>query len=208
MSGLRYLALGAALGLGLTACGATSHDATPSTVLETVTETPSAASPSTPAAIATGPVSQGATTSATADCPLLAEAAAAGDMGQRLGRVTVQSAGGHVVGCQFFDVQGTALAASEHLSGPNQPALQISSARYASATLAHNAMVLAAEKGANAHQSGSGLAYRTTFDPTDGVRQDWTYAFVSGTTLVTVHTNEFDSELDAETVAGALAGKF
>ena len=37
----------------------------------------------------------------------------------------------------------------QHLSGPNQPALQISSASYATTTLAHNAMVLASRVAGN-----------------------------------------------------------
>jgi hypothetical protein len=69
-------------------------------------------------------------------------------------------------------------------------------------------MVLTAEKGANAHAAGNGIAYRTTFDPADGPNQDWAFAFTVGPTLVLVLTNQGDSELDAEQVGQAVAPKF
>jgi hypothetical protein len=204
------LALGGALAsiaVGLSACTAAASQSAPSTHNVTITETPTPHT-STPSVTPTGALNAGAITTTATDCPLIAEATAADALGQRLARVTVQSAAGKVVGCQFFDVQGTALAASEHLSGPNQPALQITSARYANATLAHNAMVRTAEAGANAHQSGTGLAYQTTFDPIDGANHDWAFTFAKGATLVVVRTNEADSELNAEGIGAALVAKF
>jgi len=201
------LTLTAGLVAALTACSSASGSA-PATVSVTVIQTRTPSASASPSAIATGPISAGPTTSAAGSCPLISEADAADALGQRLAGVAVQSAGGKVVGCQFFDVQGTALAASEHLSGPNQPALEITSAQYATPTLAHNAMVLTAQAGVNAHASGTGVAYRTTFDPIDGANQDWAFAFATGTTLVIVRTNEADSELNAERIGAAIAGKF
>jgi hypothetical protein len=217
--GLAWAVSALTVTLALAACTGGSSTATP-TQTTTITEanapassassTPASSGPATkpPSVTPTGPTGTAPTTSAAAACPLIPEAQAADLLGQRLARVATQTAGGRTVGCQFFDVQGTALAASEHLSGPNQPALQISSAGYATAVMAHNAMVLTAEKGANAHASGTGIAYRTTFDPVDGANRDWAFAFTVGTTLVVVLTNQGDSELDAEKIGQVVAAKF
>jgi hypothetical protein len=190
----------------VTACTSGSTPA-PVTTTQTITRTQAPPPPPSSSGTPTGPIAAGPTTTAEATCPLLDEPTAADALGQRLDRITVQTAGGKTVGCRFYDVQGTDLATSEHLSGPNQPALQISSATYATPTLAHNAMVMTAEKGVNAHPVNGGIAYLTTFDPADGPNKDWAYAVTKGTTLVVIETNQGDAELDAERVATAIAGK-
>jgi hypothetical protein len=146
VANLTVATLTVAVTLGLAACSGgsttaaptrTSPVTAPSTVpASSATDAPASSGSTTRTASTTptGPTGTAVTTSAETACPLITEPSAANFLGQRLARVTTQTAGGRTVGCQFFDVQGTALATSEHLSGPNQPALQISSASYATAT--------------------------------------------------------------------------
>ncbi len=159
-----------------------------------------------------GPVDVGPTTSADGDCPLLDTAAAASDVGVRMGRVAVLSSSGKPVGCRFFASQDPPFKQSEHLPGPNQPVLQIVSFRYSDSTTAHNAMVKLAEAGTNAHQdnldsTAEGISYQVRFDPADG-NQDWAYAFRKDVTVVVVTTAQRDTSFDAKAVASAVVGKF
>jgi hypothetical protein len=135
-----------------------------------------------------------------AACPLLDVTDAAGDSGMRLGRTVVLSASGRTVGCDFYS--DPAWAASEHLPGPDQPAISIRITHYAATTPAYNAMMRTAERsGSSAHSQNlnaaiKGVLYRTTFDPADG-NQDWAYAFADGADVVTILTAQTDSELTA-----------
>jgi hypothetical protein len=169
-----------------------------------------------PSAPATAAIDPGPTTTAAGTCPYIAQPAVADALGIRLGTQSVQSAGGAPVGCKFFATTDPAFVASEHLPGPDQPVLQITSARYSSATAAHNAMVAIGTSTANAPGSAHsatiaggivGVAFQTTFDPSDG-NQDWAFVFSTGATVVTVLTAQADSELDAQVVAGQIAPKF
>ena len=183
----------------LAGCTATGGATSVETIHTTTTET------LTPSAPPTGAIPAGAVTEAEGSCPLLDVAIAAADEGVRMGRVVVLSAGGAPVGCDFF--ADPAWAASEHLPGPTQPVLAVSTARYADATAAHNAMVSNAGAGGDPHAATvkalTGISYQTTFDPADGAK-DWAFAFSSGSTLVTVLTAQSDAELDARLVASDL----
>jgi hypothetical protein len=112
-------------------------------------------------------------------------------IGMRLGRITVLRADGHVVGCRFYALQNSPLHNSEHLPGPNQPAVEIVTQRFRSATAAHNAFVTAAAHGRNAQQidlgRSIGVCYQTDFYPRDhGI--DWACARNVGSTAVTVRS--------------------
>lgn len=183
----------------LAGCTATGGATAVHTIHTTTTET------LTPSAPPTGAIPAGAVTQADGNCPLIDEATAASDEGVRMGRVVVLTAGGAPVGCDFF--ADPAWAASEHLPGPNQPVLAVSTARYADATAAHNAMVSTASGGGGGHvatvKALTGVSYQTTFDPADGAK-DWAFVYNSGATLVTVLTAQSDAELDARLVAGDL----
>jgi hypothetical protein len=89
----------------------------------------------------------------------------------RLARVTVLRSGGRVVGCRFYALQGSPLSASEHLPGPHQPALEITTRSHTSTVAARNAFVLLAQHGTNAQQAHVGatvgVCFQTTFDPKD-----------------------------------------
>jgi hypothetical protein len=165
-----------------------------------------------PTPTSTGAISSGPVTSADGTCPYLDSSGAADALGIRLGRQAVLSASGQPIGCQFFATTDPSFVASEHLPGPNQPVLQISSSRYTDATSAHNAMVAIGTAGGSAHSATvaggiTGVAYQTTFDPTDGAL-DWAFVFAKASTVVTVLTAQSDSELDAQVVAGQIAPKF
>ena len=199
-------ALSALTALALAGC---SHSAPTRTTTVTHTSTSTVAVP-TPTS--TGAIDAGPITSADGNCPYLDSPAAADALGIRLGRQAILSAAGQPVGCQFFATTDPSFVASEHLPGPNQPVLQISSSHYADAVSAHNAMVATGTAGTSAHSvtlTGGvvGVAYQTTFDPSDGA-QDWAFVFAKGTTVVTVLTAQSDSELDAQVVAGQIAAKF
>ncbi len=145
-------------------------------------------------------------------CPFLDVATAAADVGVRMGRITVLSAGGKPIGCRFYADQDPSYRASEHLPGPNQPVMQLVSSHYPDATAAHNATVRIAQAGHNAYQASlgagiEGISFQTRFDPADGDR-DWAYAFRKGKTRVVVATVQVDTAFNARAVASHIAGKF
>jgi hypothetical protein len=196
-----------AIGLACLLAGCTHGSKTLPTTTTTTTRTIPAPTPNSTGAIDLGPV-----TSAAGTCPYAGSPAVADALGIRLGRQVVLSAGGAVVGCQFFATTDPAFVASEHLPGPNQPVLQIMSSKYPNATDAQNAMVSTGTAQGSPHSATVaggivGVAYQTAFDPTDG-NQDWAFVFSVGSTLVTVITAQSDSELDAQVIAGEIAPKF
>ncbi len=157
---------------------------------------------------ATGPVPSGPVSRADATCPLAGLNDVAADSGMRLKRTIVLSASGRTVGCDFYS--DPAWAASEHLPGPNQPAISIRIMHYAATTSAYNAMMRTAQRSGSAAHSQNlstsikGVVYRTQFDPADG-SQDWAYAFVAGADVVTVLTAQTDSELTASEIGQTVA---
>jgi hypothetical protein len=127
-----------------------------------------------------------------------------------LARVQVLSQGSAAVGCRFYALQGSALSQSEHLPGPNQPALEIVSSAYADETTARSAAVAIATAGT--HQQVETLtggvaadAFQTAFDPVDGAN-DWELVFNKGANLVTIKTAVADSSLDAVQVGDTIVG--
>jgi hypothetical protein len=110
----------------------------------------------------------------------------------RLGRTTLLRSGGRTVGCRYYAIQGTALHDSEHLPGPDQPAVEVTTQRYATVTDAHNAVVRTADKGTNPQQVdlGNGLigvCFQTQFDAKDHGR-DWACAVNKGTVELVVRS--------------------
>ena len=141
-------------------------------------------------------------------CPLVSEAFVHQTVGVRLGRLAVLRSGGRVVGCRFYAQQrpdsqcdATCLA-GEHLPGPNQPAVEVTTQRYASATAAHNAFVLSAGTASSVTQTDfagtTGLCFETAFDPQDK-GDDYACTVNKGATLVLVRTID-----TAHTVATSL----
>lgn len=202
--------LAVATGLALTA-GCTASASEPSGD-HTITQTVTRIRTRPPSPPATGPIVAGPTSAAPGACPFLDVATAASDVGVRMGRVEVLSSGGTSVGCRYYADQDPAYKASEHLPGPGQPVLSITSSRYRSATFAHNAMVRTAEAGTNARTEKlsaqvEGISFRTRFQPSDHGR-DWAYAFRVGVTLVVVTTIQTDTAFDARAVGADIAGRF
>lgn len=110
----------------------------------------------------------------------------------RLGRITVLRAKGKLVGCRIYALQGGPLARSEHLPGPNQPALEVTTARYTSAVAAHNAFVRVARRGHNPEQAGLGhgivgVCFQSDFYPKDH-GNDWACAASKGRLTVLVRS--------------------
>ncbi|WP_375503587.1 hypothetical protein [uncultured Jatrophihabitans sp.] len=132
-------------------------------------------------------------------------------IGMRLGRITQLRAGGRTVGCRFYAYQGGALHASEHLPGPNQPAVEITTQRYASSTAAHNAFVLRAGRSASVTQTdlggATGLCFQNEFDPQDK-GADWACTTNKAAVLVLVRTVDttgtFNTALVLKTVLRAV----
>ncbi len=112
-------------------------------------------------------------------------------MGMRLGKVTVLKSGGEVSGCRIYALQTGPLHTSEHLPGPDQPAVEITIERYPNAINAHNAFVLQARKGTNAQQvtvgAATGVCFQNDFDPKDN-GADWACTVNKGTKVVLVRT--------------------
>jgi hypothetical protein len=96
-----------------------------------------------------------------------------------------------VVGCRFYALQNSALHDSEHLPGPKQPAVEITTQRYASATAAHNAFVLLAQHGTNPQQVDLGRVVGVCFQNDFYAKDhgaDWACAVNSGRTELVVRT--------------------
>jgi hypothetical protein len=177
----------------LTACSS-AHSAAPTprrkvTQVRTFTSTRTVGPSDAP----TAPVSTGPTSSATArSCPWLDQQTAADQVGMRLERITVQRSRGGIVGCRFYAVQNSPLHQSEHLPGRHQPAIEITTTRYAAARAAHNAFVRLAQRGRSVQQatigrSAVGLCFQTAFYSRDHGR-DWACAVNLGSTLLEVRT--------------------
>lgn len=161
--------------------------------------TPSTSAPTspTPTVVPTTPLDTGAITHMDGACSLVPVSVAVTNGGMRLIRTVVLTQGGRVVGCDFY--ADPTFAASEHLPGPNQPAVSVRVARYATATTAFNAMARIGSAGGAAHEVNlsatvKGVAYRTRFDPSDG-KTDWSYVYNIGTKVVTVLTAQSANEL-------------
>jgi hypothetical protein len=106
------------------------------------------------------------------------------------------------VGCRFY-----------FWAPPYEAIADILPRRFATAAAAHNAMVLTAEAGADAQGKPEfvggidGVLYRTKFFGPDGKR-DWALVFAAGRTMVVVHTQRNDQQLNALLIGRAIARKF
>jgi hypothetical protein len=183
--------------LTLAACTSSGPAAPPSTHVSTVAG-PSGRPP--------GPVVAGPTRAVTAAaCPIADETFVRDTIGMRLARITVLRSGGRVVGCRFYALQGSPLHASEHLPGPHQPAVQITTQRYTSAVAAHNAFVLLAGRAAQRVDLGSvvGLCFQTDFDPGDHGK-DWACTTSVGRTEVVVRTVDTTGTFSTATITRAV----
>lgn len=187
--------IGVALLAAATLAGCTSRSGgTPySPVTSTIVETTTAPAPPT------APVDTGPTTAASATtCPLAGTEFVHTTLGMRLSRLTVLHSGGHVVGCRFYPLTHPTLQCpasclqGEHLPGPNQPVLEITTRRYPSSVAAHNAFVLVARKGSNPEvvELGGGVqgvCFQTAFYPKDR-GTDFACATSKGTTTLLVRS--------------------
>ena len=133
--------------------------------------------------------------------PYLDVPTAQDEEGNRIGAIVVLRAGGRTVGCRF----------SYYYDG--HPVLEITSARFRSATLAYNAMVRLGQSGT--HQipvhdlipGVDGVLYQTAFNPPDE-RLDWACSFATGDTVVTVKTDQKNVSFNARNIAKTIAPKF
>ena len=172
-----------------------------------------------PRATPTGAIAVGPTKEVTvADCPLLSTAdglvggAVSSALGMRLGRVSALKNGSTVTGCRIYACQDNAVCASENLPPADQPVVEVTSSRYRSAVLAHNALVLLERKiGHNPQQVSiktgyTTLCFQTRFYPPDN-GQDWACAFAHGDRLVVVKTVVTSPALTALDVTKLVARK-
>jgi hypothetical protein len=169
----------------LAGCVSSASPQPTTTTTRTSTVTRSSSPDSKP--ISTGPTHA----AAAASCPFAAPDFVRDTIGMRLGRITVLRSGGRTVGCRFYALQNSPLHNSEHLPGPNQPAVEIVTQRFASATAAHNSFVLLASTGKNAQQIDLGrvvgVCFQTDFYPKDH-GTDWACAASVGRTEIVVRT--------------------
>ncbi|MGI8882142.1 MAG: hypothetical protein ACR2KJ_16860 [Jatrophihabitans sp.] len=192
---MRRLCALLAAGLLLAACS--SAKPAPDRTNDSASPSTSAPTRPTPTVVPTTALDTGAITHKDGGCPLVSVSAAVANGGMRLIRTVVFTQGGRVVGCDFYADPN--FAASEHLPGPNQPAVSVRVARYANATIAFNAMARTGSAGGAAHEVNlstkvKGVAFRTRFDPSDG-KTDWAYVYNVGTKVVTVLTAQSANEL-------------
>jgi hypothetical protein len=201
---VRAAPVAAAVAVLAAACTTDGGGPAPSTRTRTVTAT------STTSAAPSGPIGTAPTRSVPArSCPLLDTRQAADHVGMRLARVTVLRSGGRVVGCRFYALQDSPLSQSEHLPGPHQPVIEITTYRYPSELAAHNAFVRLAEKGTNPQTASivgqaPGVCFQTDFYAKDAGK-DWACAFSKGDTMVLVRTVVTSPALSAILVARAVA---
>ncbi len=106
------------------------------------------------------------------------------------------------VGCRFY-----------FYAGPFEAIADIVPRTFASATQAHNAMVLTARTGTDLMGQPEivpgvdAVLYRTKFFGPDG-NQDWACAFAKGRVMVVVRTQRKDTSRNALYIAQAIAKKF
>jgi hypothetical protein len=188
----------------------TSNGGTPIASAPVPTRTVTHTRTTTPDPAAAAPISTGPTTVATAPrCPFLAQQSAANRVGMRLDRITVLTSAGRTVGCRFYALQNSPLHDSEHLPGPHQPAVELTTTRYRSAAAAHNAFVLTARHGTNPQQAdisldNPGVCYQIDFYPRDNGK-DWACAYSVGKTAVVVRTVVVSPALNVILVAREVA---
>ena len=121
--------------------------------------------------------------------------------GDRIYRTTVITTT-NPVGCRFY-----------FWAPPFEATADILPQRFASATQAHNAMVLTALAASQATSQTNivpgvdAVLYRTKFFGPDGAT-DWACAFAKGRLLVIVHTQQNDTSLNALNIAIQIAPKF
>lgn len=121
--------------------------------------------------------------------------------GDRVYRTTVITTT-NPVGCRFY-----------FWAPPFEATADILPQRFATATQAHNAMVLTALAGSQATSEPNivpgvdAVLYRTKFFGPDGAT-DWACAFAKGPVLVIVHTQQNDVSLNALNIAIQIAPKF
>ncbi len=128
-------------------------------------------------------------------------------MGMRLGRIAVLRSGRRVVGCHFYALQNSPLHDSEHLPGPNQPVVEITTQRFASPTAARNAFVLLSRNGKNAERVDfgrtAGVCFQAPFYPKDH-GADWACAANVRGTEVIVRTVDTTGTFSTATVTKAV----
>jgi hypothetical protein len=180
--------------------GCTSHGpATPSAAATRTTTHTRTVTPSD------GPVASGPTVAVTASrCPFAAQDFVHDSIGMRLGRITVLRSSGRAVGCRFYALQDSSLHSQEHLPGPGQPAVEIVTQRYPSATAAHNGFVRVARTGTNPQRVALGggrvgVCFQTDFYAPDR-GADWACAGSSGPVAVVVRTVVTSPALDVKLV--------
>jgi hypothetical protein len=128
-------------------------------------------------------------------------------IGMRLGRLTVLRSGGRVVGCRFYALQDSALHNSEHLPGPKQPILEITTQRYRTALDAHNAFVTLGTASKHVQRADlgrtTGVCFQVDFYPKDH-GTDWACAASVGRTEVVVRTVDNTGSFNAITLTKAV----
>lgn len=106
------------------------------------------------------------------------------------------------VGCRFY-----------FIGPPYEAVAEIRPQTFATATEAHNGMVLTARTGAelivekNFVKGVDGISFKTKFFGPDG-KNDWAFVFAKGPVLVTVFTQRKDTSRNAFYLAQAIARKF
>jgi hypothetical protein len=126
--------------------------------------------------------------------------------GDRVGHTTVLT-NLDPVGCRFYFAYGG------YEGVAHEAIAEIRPQRLASATAAHNAMVLVARTGRqqyavhNLIPGVDGIGFRTKFFGPDGDK-DWAFAFARGRVMVIVYTQVTVSSSNARYLAQAIAAKF
>ena len=125
--------------------------------------------------------------------------------GDRVGQVTVLT-GYRPNGCRFYFAYSYGTTRHEAVA-------DILPRTFATATEAHNALVLTARAGTEPISEPGfvagvdGIAYRTRFFGPDGAR-DWAFAFAKGKVLVVVHTQQTNTSRNAVNLGRAVVGEF
>jgi hypothetical protein len=196
----RLAVLAAAVGV-LAACSASSSAGAASS-----------AAPRRASTSASSPAPVAYTTAATATgCPLAPKGQVRNTMGMRLGRLTVLRSAGRTVGCRFYAIQNSALQSSEHLPGPNQPVVEITTSQYPTEVAAYNAFVLAAQAGRNPTRTALGrklvgVCYQTDFYPKDH-GHDWGCGVSVGRTRVLVRSVDTTGAFSTASVTRAVVAR-
>lgn len=199
-----------ALGVACTPASRAARSTTTDHVTQTITRpAPSVRRPSSAPPVPTGALPQPQPVAAhRGNCPYLDTIRAQNLNGSKIDASRNEVVTTTPVGCRFYALDA---AGYGQKGAAGRIEIEISTARYRTASDAEQGMVRTALKGRNVNpvtvRGHKAAQFQTRFSPSDG-NDDWACTFYVGKLVVTVKTDRTDLALNAVNIATAIAPKF